>query len=830
MTADRWDTIQALYLDALDRPAADRASFLRAACGPDDALYREVSSLLDVDLNPLLDGRATDVVDWMPAGAGPGDVIDRYRLIERVGEGGMGIVFRAERADGMYQQEVAVKLVKPGMDTEAVLARFRAERQILAGLRHPGVARLLDGGVYQGRPYLVVEYIDGEPIADYCDRRRLPIEARLALFEQVCDAVAYAHRNLVVHRDLKPSNILVVEDALGARQVKLLDFGIARLIRGDGGSPVETRTHAGLRLLTPAYAAPEQLTGAPVTTATDVYGLGVVLYELLTGSRPVEPEGLDLLALERAVLEQAPAAPSAAASGEKAAARGHTPDRLKRRLAGDLDTIVLKALRKEPERRYVSAQGLLDDIVRHRQNLPVLARPDSLGYKLHTFVRRHRAGVGATLVGFVVVTVLLAVAFNRVTAERDRARQEAAKAEAVATFMQDIFSVADPLETSGQTITARELLDRGAERIATELADQPAVKAQLAHVIGTVYKSLGLFEDAERQLDSALALRRRLNGPEDPEAAQTLDELGLLYERLGAYHRAAEAHREAVAILRRHADDHPLALANALHSLAFLQLRLGQLAAGEQLIQESLAIKRRLFEAPHAEIAYSLNILGDIYNQQGRHEEAEAVHLEVLAMRRELFGNEHLDVATTLHNLAATLRDARRFEESEGYYREALRIRRKINPNDHLEIANTISQLGYVVGMQGRFDEAQRLHEEALEVENRRFPGDHPQKASFLIRRGHVVMEAGDPAGAAALYRAGLTMHANAAGDRHPNRMRWQLYLAAALGATGAYPEADSLVADSRARCASPDAGAPGCETLIQAASERLDALRRPGK
>jgi tetratricopeptide (TPR) repeat protein len=830
MDADRWSTMQTLYLAALDVAADRRERFLREACRGNEGLYRDVLSLLHVEIHPLLDGLAIDAVPWPPPATRAGDRVDRYRLLDRIGAGGMGVVYRAERSDGAYEQTVALKLVKPGMDSEAVLRRFRAERQILAGLRHPGIARLLDGGLHDGRPYLVVEYVDGLPITTYCDRHRLPVEARLALFEQVCEAVAYAHQNLVVHRDLKPPNVLVTTGGGGAAQVKLLDFGIARLLQGNGHEAIQPQTQAGERVLTPAYAAPEQVAGGRITTATDVYGLGVVLYELLTGVRPIEPDGREPLALERAVLEQTPAAPSAVAvSREATQARGTTPEQLRRRLAGDLDTIVGKALRKEPERRYASAEGLLGDLRRHRENLPVTARPDRVGYRVRKFVQRHRAAVAATLGGLVLVTAVTAVAFSRVRHERDRARQEAAKAEEVAAFLQDIFAVADPSASRGETVTARELLDRGAARIETELAGQPAVQAQMLHTIGEVYGSLGLYDEAETLLVRALALRRERHGEEHPDVARTRHALGVVFEHQGRYEDAAAAHRMAVATLRRHAGDAPLALAKGLHSLAHAQMRLGQLDAAERRIREALAIKRGLLGDTHAEVAYSLNILGDVYAYQGRDEEAEVVHREVLAMRRALFGDDHLDVAVTLHNLAASLSGQQRYEEAEATYREALHLWRKLYGGEHQEVANTLSQLAFTVARQGRYDEAEALHQEALAIGRRVLGEAHPRIAYSLGRYGRMLGEQGRYAEAEAAYREAVTMHRRLLGEAHPSVPTGLARLGMFIWKQGRFEEAEQVLQEGYQLCDSLRGPGDACmETARQSLAALYEAWGRP--
>ena len=819
---NRWETIQALYLDLLEFEDAERERELRRRCGHDEELFREVCSLLNVDIHPLLDGLAIDSVPLPTAAAQVGETVDRYRLLERIGEGGMGVVYRAERADGAYEQTVALKLVKPGMDSEAVLRRFRFERQILAGLRHPGIARLLDGGLHgDARPYLVVEYVDGESIISYCDRHRLGIDERLRLFEQVCEAVAYAHQNLVVHRDLKPSNIFVTETEPGNPQVKLLDFGIARLLQETEEMPMLTQ--AGERVLTPAYAAPEQIAGGRVTTATDVYGLGVVLFELLTGERPIDEK--ELRNLERAVLHHDPPPPSTARLTDEAADRRRTTRaQLKRRLSGDLDTIILKSLRKEPERRYASADGLLSDLIRHRRNMPVAARPDRAGYRIRKFVQRHRAGVAAATAAVVLVLAVAGVAFDRVSRERDRAQLEATKAAAVAAFLQETFAVSDPSQSRGETVTARELLDRGAARIAADLSDQPEIRAQMLHVIGEVYGSLGLVGEADTLLHRALELRQSILSDDHPDLARTLNALGVLYEMQGRYGEAVQVNREAVEILRMHGEEE--ALANSLHSLAHAQMRHGDLADAERNIREAIDIKRRLYGDVHAQVAYSLNILGDVHLYQHDTERGEPILREVLEMRRRLLGEDHLDVAVSHHNLGAALRNLRRHAEAEEHYRKALPIWEKVYGTRGSEYANTLSHLALMVSAQGRFEEAEALHHEALDLMRGVFGDEHPRLSVALVRLAMSLTQENRLAEAEAVYRDALAMQRSVLGDAHPFTSDWMVRLGNTIRLQGRYAEAEQMLLDARGLCTTLRPTDAECKDNVDGALAELHEAR----
>jgi serine/threonine-protein kinase len=878
ITRERWERVQSLFNDALEHDADVRSAFLRRVCGGDVDLYREVESLLAVEVHSLFAGRAIDAVspfdasdrgdprykgdaaasDLRGALSMEGERVGPYQIIRRLGSGGMGTVYLAERADGQFELTVALKLVKRGMDTESVVQRFQSERQILARLQHPNIGRLLDGGVHDdGRPYFALEYVPGEPITDYCDARALSVNGRLALFEDVCAAVAYAHRNLVVHRDLKPSNILV---AVGAdvgqdrprpgvhnarpdpalRAVKLLDFGIAKLLTGD-----DDMTRTGERILTPAYAAPEQSRGEAVTTATDVYGLGVVLYELLTGRRPSDEKKVSTDAgragqARRLSMSGESERPSVAVARESggngrhaltpvgvARLRSTTPEKLQRRLRGDLDTIVMKALRQEPERRYASAENLLSDLRAFRHDLPVAAQPESAGYRLRKYVRRHRVGVAATAGAIFIGALLIGFYTFRLADERDRARLEADKSEQVSAFLASLFAIADPAASGGADVTARELLDEGAERIDRELAGQPLVRSEMMQLMGEVYTNIGSYDEAEGLLEQTLDLRREEHGPDAAAVGETLEALGLLYERQGRYHEGARVQQDAVDVLERHVDrDAPrrtsanaILLADALHGLSFMQLRLGDYEAAEQNILEALDIREAVIGDDHPDYAYSLNILGDVLTYLDRYDEAEAVHLRALDMRRRHLGDAHLDVGYTLHNLAATLRHAERYAESERYYREALAVWRRHYGYDHQESANTLSQLAFVVGMQERYDESDSLQQAALDMALGSLGADHPRVAATYVRRGDIEWRAGRLADAEASYRAGVETQRRVLGEGHPTVTRWQIALGRLVALNGRRDEALELIRDSEARCVDPDRGGyDGCAEAVAAA------------
>ncbi|MEM6335703.1 MAG: serine/threonine-protein kinase, partial [Bacteroidota bacterium] len=497
---------------AFEVPAQDRAAWVAEACEGDEALRAEVEALLaaDAEADAFLEQPVTHAGSIREAAAllaaelpaegraGP------YRLLQSLGRGGMGTVYLAQRDDGAFEQNVAVKIVRRGMDTDDILTRFRTERQILASLQHPNIARLLDGGMTaDGRPYFVMEYVEGVPITRYCDEHRLSIDERLRLFATVCGAVQYAHQNLIVHRDLKPGNILVADDGT----VKLLDFGIAKLLDPDFGG-VEARTRTEMRVMTPEYASPEQVRGNVLTTASDVYTLGVLLYELLAGRRPYDLPSRLQHEIERVICAEDPARPSTAVKrvvtlrrrdgttetvspDTISERRNMPPDSLKRRLGGDLDTIVLKAMSKEPARRYGSAEQLAQDVRRHLDGLPVEARPATVSYRLRKFVERHRVGFTASMIIIGLTVALLSTTFvqqRRTEAALLRAETEAETSRRVAEFFAGFFRAADPRQAQGDTLTVYDVLDIGTRRIDAELASEPNVRAGLLLTLGDVYQ------------------------------------------------------------------------------------------------------------------------------------------------------------------------------------------------------------------------------------------------------------------------------------------------------------------------------------------------------
>ena len=766
----------------------------------------------DVSSAPTVGGPADATVDHKGTLAAPAPAARRfgpYRLLREIGRGGMGTVYLAERADDQYHKQVAVKLLQAGVERDEIVRRFRRERQILASLDHAHIARLLDGGTSEdGAPYIVMEHIEGRRIDEYCDGNRLTVSQRLRLFLSVCAAVQFAHRNLVVHRDLKPGNILVTAGG----EPKLLDFGIATLLETEPSAAAPTGT--GLAM-TPEYASPEQARGEPITTASDVYSLGVVLYELLTGQRPYSFKTRAPLEVLRAVVEQEPPRPStavermrlrSAVSEDDAGpgsldadavgrAREGTPGRLQRRLRGDLDDIVMKALRKEPQRRYASVEAFGEDIRRHLDGLPVAARKGTLGYRAAKFVRRHRVSVAAgavvlaLLVGFAAT---MAVQSARLARERDRVARERDKAQKVSAFLIDLFKVVDPYQGRA-TVTARDVLDRGAERIDKELADQPEVRSALLDAMGTVYSNLGQHAKARALLNEALDIRRQGTPVDAGAVADTLHNLGDLLAVAGDYPAAEAALREAVARRRQVAGPDAPDVARSLNILGDVLEKKGDYPGAEAVLRDALRLRDRLGGRDHLEVAQSLNQLGLVLMARGDRAGAEDQHRQALAMRRRLLPAGHPTIAQSLNNLALVVQDRGGYDEAEALHRESLAIRRQAFGPVHPRVAMTLSNLGAVLQDKGDYARAEALEREALDVRRKVFGEEHPDVAMSLYRLGGLLHEKGDLPGALGLLNDAAAQQRKLLGPAHPRLAYTLLELAEVREDQGDPAEAEPL-------------------------------------
>jgi serine/threonine-protein kinase len=719
--------------------------------------------------------------------------IGSYQVLRRLGEGGMGTVYLAARADQEFRKHVAIKVIRKGMDSAEIVARFRRERQILAALDHPGIARLFDGGTTgDGLSYFVMEYIPGRPLGEYCDTHGLSIRERLLLFRSICAAVQYAHQNLVIHRDLKPANVLVTADG----SPRLLDFGIAKLLNPDALDVEAPPTATGMHVMTPAYASPEQVRGEPLTTATDVYSLGVVLYELLTGRRPYDLKTGSHMEVVRAVCEQEPARPSTVVTGADedshrvVASRGAgTPQRLNRLLRGDLDNIVLMAMRKEPQRRYASVQALSDDIGRYLDGYPVWAHTPSWSYRAGKYVRLHAAGVSAAAAVFLL---LLAFAVTA-TFQNARIRRERDTADQVTKLLVSLFDVNAPETARGERVTAREILDRGARRVRGELKDQPEVRAKLLCTIGDIYGKLGLYDEAQPLLDESLRIRTALHGRDDASVVESLQRIGGVLAGRGLYAEAESALREALAIRRRLGPARSPDVAEGLRSLASVLEKQRKLDEAEALLREALAIHREALGGGHPDVASDLSSLALVLTDRGRLDEAEKLQREALAIDRNALGADHPGLATDLGTLATALYYKGQLEEAEKLFREALAVNRKALGEEHPDVATGMNNLAVVLLGTGRLDEAEKLYREALAIHRKALGDGHPSVAEDLNNLGNTLHEGGRLDEAEALHREALAIDEKALGDGHPTVAIDRNNLASILVEKGRPAEAEPL-------------------------------------
>jgi non-specific serine/threonine protein kinase/serine/threonine-protein kinase len=667
-----------------------------------------------------------------PARIGP------YHLIRRIGEGGMGEVWEAEQREPIFRR-VAIKLVKVGMDTHHFVARFEAERQALALMEHPAIARIIDGGATEtGRPYLVMEFVEGQPITRYCDQRRLSTRQRLELFMQVCDGVEHAHRRGILHRDLKPSNVLVAERD-GETAPKIIDFGVAKAI----AEPLTERTlHTMLGgwIGTPAYMSPEQADiRGDIDTRTDVYSLGVMLYEILTGVRPLPEETIDSAApdeLRRIIHEREAPRPSARFSslGTESTAYAHARStdsfELARRLRGDLDWIVLKAIEKDRDRRYGSPSQLAEDIRRHLQSEPVVARPPSAIYRAGRFVRRHKLIVAAgavALTGLVAAVVGTGIGLVRARAAEAQARRAASTAERVTQFLVDLFTETDPSNTRGEAVTVREVLDRGADRVRDELASEPVVQARLEQTIGDVYDALGLYDRAEPLHRSAFETLERELGADDPSTESASSALASALWRLGRYDEAEPVLRRVLEARRARLGNEHQDTIKSQNDLANLLLRRGDFAGAESLYRDAWETNRRIHGPEHPLTLGARHNLAIAIGSQGRHDE-EIAHLEaVLDARRRTQGADHPNTLGAAMNLATTYQDIDRLEEAQTLADETYEGFRRVLGEDH---PDTLSMLGNLGGLDmefGRWDAAIDRYTRVVETRVRVLGADHDQ-------------------------------------------------------------------------------------------------------
>jgi len=755
VTPERWREVRAAFDSLAPLSPAERDIALSALAERDAELARETLSLLAAE------ARDAQFLTTPAGGAADrrGELIGPWELLSPLGEGGMGQVFLARRADASFDKLVAVKFVHADLLSPLLRERFAAERQALAALEHPGIARLLDGGESAGgEPYLVLEYVEGRSLLAFATERDLSRRERLGLFLQILAAVAHAHSHLIVHRDIKPSNILVTAQG----EAKLLDFGVAKILSPIDGPAGVTRT--SLRALTPEYASPEQVLGGATTTATDVYSLGVVLFELLTGRRPYRvPTGAPEEWAEAALHQEVARAPE---------------------VRGDLDAILRKALRKSPQERYATVDAFADDLRRHLDGRPVAARRGSLAYRTTKFAGRHRGALAATAMALAVLATTIAGAGTRLRRERDRATVEAATAQSVAEFLAALFRNADPARTRGAKLTAREILDQGAQRIELDLAEQPLVRARLLMVLGAVYRDLGLLDRAQPLLDRALDTSERQTPPDELAVAAVLTELGLLDRMQGETERARPRLERALEIRERRLGTDHLEVGRTLSTLGTVCRLSGDAAQARTFLERAVEIVLR--QAPESsEAGKWQSNLGLIYQDAGELEAARQAFARATEILERAEGPESPFVAMSLDNLGSVLRTLGRPAEALPLLERARGIVEHTWGAAHPQFGNALNSLGDALSDLGRNAEALPLFRQATAVYSAALGPDHSFVAWPLRNEGEALLALGRAPEALPLFERALAIRQEAYGEAHPETAQSQTDLGLGYAALG---------------------------------------------
>jgi serine/threonine protein kinase len=760
MTPSRWHQVEEVLRGALETEGAGRGDYLRQACGDDEDLRREVERLLDSysdesrTISSIIENAAAGLFsDDPPPDTMAGMELGNYRVRRELGRGGMGAVYLAVRADEAFDKQVAIKLVKRGIDTDAVLKRFWYERRILAALEHPYIAGLIDGGTApDGRPYFVMEYVDGKPLDIYAREHGLSIEQRCQLISKVCEAVAYAHRSLVIHRDLKPSNVLVTADGTP----KLLDFGIARLLSADPGENTLSGPTAP-RALTPDFASPEQARGDAMTTATDVYSLGKTLAAILPAGWELPP---------------------------------------------DLNTIIGKATREEIDQRYASVADLGQDLRRYLTGLPIQARQQTVLYRAGKFARRHRV---ALVTACAVALALIAAAMVSIR-QSIRANREAAVAEAVNDFLQnDLLAQASAATQSSPSakpdphLEVRTALDRAAARIAGKFDRQPEVEAAIRDTMGQTYMDLGLYPEARKQLERALDLRRRVLGAENPQTLKTMGRLGSVADLQGEYPRAEALHSQVLAIQRRVLGPEFPDTLYSMNNLAVSYWRQGKYAQAEALESQTLEIRRRVLGAEHPDTLTSMNTLANFYDDEAKYPQAEALHSQALQIQRRVLGAEHPDTLRSMTSLANLYVEEGKYTQAEALDSRILGIRRRVLGPEHPETLSSMNNLAGAFLVQGKYAQAEALDGQALEIKRRVLGPEHPSTLISMNALASDYFVQGKYAQAEALYSQTLDLRRRLLGPEHPSTLFIIWSLALVYQREGEYSSAETYAAQGLA-------------------------------
>lgn len=784
MEEQQWKKISKILDTALELKKEKRSAYIEKECTGDQQLKQTVTELL----KSIEESNNTGYLEGAEAYPNElaihlskdeqrkessliGKKIGNYKILELIGHGGMGSVFLTERTDEAYDKKVALKLLRRGMDTPSNIARFRRERNILANLDHPNIARLLDGGVTDdGLPYLVMEYVEGTPLYEYCDNRQLSIEDRLELFQSICRAVQHAHKNAVIHRDLKPSNILVTDD----EKIKILDFGIAKMMDPDDPKNNLYQTRTGARMLTLGYAAPEQIESEAITTATDVYTLGLLLYELLAGTHPFDLDRKNLTEIETIIRDEIPKKPSdkisalsASKSGELAKLRNTKPYALAKTLAGDLDAIVTKALRKEQNSRYDSAGHLLEDLERRKENLPVIARDDTLRYNTKKLLKRHLTSIGIAA-GFLFLLLSFTAFYTwQIAEERNKAKTEAEKAQLVSNFLTDLFRASDPMFNPQDTVTAATFLQRGKKRI-DQLDDQPEVKAKLLRVMGRAHVNLGEFNEAKPLLYKSLALRQDIFKDDNPKIANSLSSIAYLHQRMGNFAKSESLEKQALIIQQKTLSEDHKDIATTFSELAYVISRQGRYKKADSLYQKAFSLQQKKMKSNHPDIGETLNDWGFTLRQLGEYEKAVQMKEKALSIWRQNYGEVHPAILEVLNDLAVVKEEVGDFAAADSLYQKALEVDRQLSDGPNPGTAQLLNNIGATSLKAGHLDKAESYLKKSLVMRQEVLRPTHPSMAESYINLGRLYIDTEKFEKAKPMIQNALQIDKKQHGTNHP--------------------------------------------------------------
>jgi len=819
MTLENWQRVKELLDQAMALAPGQRADFLDVECGSDEDLRAELNTLplvgddlsdefLNSPLRGVLDREMGEIDSAGELAVGQ-IFAQRFELIRKLGEGGMGQVWLAEQISPVRRQ-VALKLIKAGMYDEAVGQRFQSERQSLAMMDHPAIAKVFDAGTTpQGQPYLVMEYVPGLPITDYCDQHKLSIKDRLELFIHTCEGVQHAHQKAIIHRDLKPSNILVIE-VDGKPTPRIIDFGLAKTtapqVAGEGPF-----TQYGQFIGTPGFMSPEQvnLSARDIDTRTDVYSLGVVLYVLLTGLQPFETKRREKPSIEewlRQLREEEPPNPSAKISNDREAstataeARGTEPRQLASLLRGDLDWITIKALERDRTRRYGTPTELAADLRRYLDHQPVVARPASAGYRLRKYMRRHRVAVGfgaGLVVLFGVFSGMQTLQLRETTQQRDRANQERDRATRITDFMTAMFKVSDPREARGNSVTAREILDKASDDIEKGLARDPEVQSQMMYVMASTYTNLGLYSRAQGLAQRSLDARSNLHGLDHPKTLESMAQLGMILQNEGRDLDAEKLEREALVRERRIlGTDDPRTL-ETVDRLGVTLRTLGHLSESEQLAREAVAVGTRSLGAESAFAVRSTDHLGTVLFYEGRYSDSEAVSRQSLDMARRVWGPDYPETLTAYNNLATAVHLQGRLAEAEGMYREILASSERVYGAENRYTAMSIGNLGAILLKEGHLAESEKFDRKALTILSQTLGPDHVNTLIIKLNVAEVLRRENQLQEAERMQREVVTSIVRIHGPEYAEALSAQTDLAQTLIQERRYAEAEKLARET---------------------------------